>query len=163
MNVIDADKEKIDKLELLLKSQQLKFKKKRPCYYCWTSVGLCIGALFGFISFNYYKFSHFSIYNRAGLDGLSKKYFGYSTWDKLLIGNLFTPSYDWNSKTPRFYGEYFIKEDPGRFNATLHEALSASASSPVAFNPLTLYNGFGIREELVDGGVICNSPALYAF
>ena len=105
LNVIDADKEKIDKLELLLKSQQLKFKKKRPCYYCWTFVGLTIGALFGFVSFNYYKFTHFSIYNRAGLDGLSKKYFGYSTWDKLLIGNLFTPSYDWNSKTPRFYGE----------------------------------------------------------
>ena len=76
---------------------------------------------------------------------------------------MFTPSYDYNSKTPRFYGEYFINGDPGRYNATLSQALAGSASSPVAFDPLTLYNGFGIREELVDGGIICNSPSLYAY
>lgn len=94
---------------------------------------------------------------------MSIKYLGYTTWDKLLIKSLFTPSYDFNSKTPRFYGEYFKREDPARYNATLNEAIAASASSPVAFDPLTLYNGYGIREELVDGGIVCNSPSLYAF
>jgi patatin-like phospholipase/acyl hydrolase len=161
--VIDSDRDKLYKLDLLLISQQLKFKKARPCYQFWTFVGLLLGAVFGLITFHSYKSCNFSIYNRAGLDGLSKKYMGYSTWDKLLIGNLFTPSYEWNSKSPRFYGEHFIREDPGRFNATLDQALSASASSPVAFSPLTLYNGFGIREELVDGGIICNNPSLYAY
>jgi predicted acylesterase/phospholipase RssA len=76
---------------------------------------------------------------------------------------LFTPSFEWNSKTPRFYEEYFKKEDPGRYTGTLNEAVAASSSTPVAFNPLTLFNGFGVREELIDGGSTCNNPSLYAF
>jgi len=163
MKVIDDDKEKLDQVEIILKSQRNKFKKKRPCVYFWTIIGLGLGTLFALFSIFQYKSLNFAIYNRKGLDDLTKKYLGYTTWDKLLVKSLFTPSFDYNSKTPRFYGEYFKKEDPGRYNATLNQAIAASASSPVAFDPLTLYNGFGIREELIDGGLICNSPSLYAF
>ena len=81
-----------------------------------------MGALFGIYSLNLYKLKY-SLYNRKGLDDLTNKYMGYSTWDKLLIKSLFTPSFDYNSKTPRFYGNYFRREDPARFNGTLSEAV----------------------------------------
>lgn len=41
--------------------------------------------------------------------------------------------------------------------------MSASASAPVAFDPLVHVDRFNITDVLVDGGVICNSPALYAY
>jgi len=45
----------------------------------------------------------------------------------------------------------------------LHEAAAASASAPLAFSPLIKENKFKIKEAFIDGGIICNNPALYAF
>ena len=41
--------------------------------------------------------------------------------------------------------------------------MAASSSAPIGFDPLLHVNQFNITEILVDGGVICNSPALYAY
>ena len=41
--------------------------------------------------------------------------------------------------------------------------MAASSSAPIGFDPLLHVNVFNITEILVDGGVICNSPALYAY
>ena len=45
----------------------------------------------------------------------------------------------------------------------LKEAVAASASAPVAFQPEHHVNKFGITEQFIDGGIICNTPAFYAF
>ena len=65
--------------------------------------------------------------------------------------------------SPRLYSKYFVGTDAGNYNFYLANATSASASAPVAFSPLVIQNGFGIYEAMIDGGVICNNPALYAF
>ena len=52
---------------------------------------------------------------------------------------------------------------PGEYNVTLAEAVGASASAPLYFNPETNTNKFNITDELVDGGVICNNPSFYAY
>ena len=65
--------------------------------------------------------------------------------------------------TPRFYSKYFVETDPGNYDLPIRDAASASASAPVAFNPLIRKNKFGITEAFIDGGVICNNPALYAY
>ena len=51
----------------------------------------------------------------------------------------------------------------GNYNVMLREAVGASAAAPTFFDPKTLINHFNIEEQLVDGGIICNNPAMYAF
>ena len=34
---------------------------------------------------------------------------------------------------------------------------------PLAFNPQIIVNKYGIEEELIDGMIICNNPAMYAY
>ena len=72
-------------------------------------------------------------------------------------------TFDYNSMTPRFYSKYFIDIDHGNYNLPIRDAASASASAPVAFSPLIRKNEFDITEAFIDGGVICNNPALYAY
>ena len=45
----------------------------------------------------------------------------------------------------------------------LWTAVSASASAPIYFDPKSNKNQFEIEELLIDGGLICNNPSLYAF
>lgn len=72
-------------------------------------------------------------------------------------------TFDFNSMGPRFYSKYFKQNFPGLYNLKIHQAAAGSASAPVAFNPLIVPNLFNIKEALIDGGIICNNPSLYAW
>lgn len=42
--------------------------------------------------------------------------------------------------------------------------VGASSSAPTYFEPLGIpRDGYNITEVMIDGGVICNSPVLYAY
>ena len=41
--------------------------------------------------------------------------------------------------------------------------MGGSASAPTFFDPHQTENNFGIDEYVVDGAIICNNPAMYAF
>ena len=45
----------------------------------------------------------------------------------------------------------------------LREAVGGSASAPTYFDPMTYIDQYGTKERLIDGGVIANNPALYAY
>ena len=45
----------------------------------------------------------------------------------------------------------------------LRIAVGGSSSAPTYFDPEPYINKFNITAQLVDGGVICNNPAYYAF
>lgn len=104
-----------------------------------------------------------ALYNRDGLDSLTKEFLGENRWDNILQDDLLVTTFDYNSMSPRFYSKYFTSTDPGNYNFPIRNAASASASAPVAFSPFIRKNEFNITEALIDGGVICNNPALYAF
>ena len=72
-------------------------------------------------------------------------------------------SFDYNSYTPRFFSKIFSKQYPNIFDVKLREAVGGSAAAPTYFDPLSRKNGFGYEESLVDGGIICNNPVMYAF
>jgi patatin-like phospholipase/acyl hydrolase len=84
-------------------------------------------------------------------------------FDDVYADELLVTSYEYNSKTPRFYSKYFRTIDPGRYDVKLWTAVSASSSAPIYFDPKTHTNEFDIEETLIDGGLICNNPSLYAF
>ena len=45
----------------------------------------------------------------------------------------------------------------------IREAVAGSASAPYAFNPYILVDKLGLTEYLVDGGLVANSPSLFAY
>ena len=45
----------------------------------------------------------------------------------------------------------------------MKKATVASGSAPIYFDPTIYDNKYGIQENLIDGGIICNNPALYAY
>ena len=72
-------------------------------------------------------------------------------------------SFDYNSQTPRFFSRYMNYKNPGDYNEMLKTAVGASSAAPTAFDPLTNINGYGVEEQLIDGGMICNNPSMYAY
>lgn len=46
---------------------------------------------------------------------------------------------------------------------SLKIAVGASSSAPTYFDPLSYNDNFNIKDNLVDGGIICNNPAYYAY
>jgi patatin-like phospholipase/acyl hydrolase len=45
----------------------------------------------------------------------------------------------------------------------LWKAVASSSSAPIYFDPMNYTDKFDVTEYLVDGGVICNNPSLYAY
>jgi len=72
-------------------------------------------------------------------------------------------AFEFNSNQPRFYSKYFKSELAGYYDVTLAQAAGSSASAPIYFDPNSYTNVLGLKETLVDGGIICNNPALYAY
>lgn len=42
-------------------------------------------------------------------------------------------------------------------------ATASSSSAPVYFDPNTVHTNYNLTESLVDGGIICNNPSMYAY
>jgi patatin-like phospholipase/acyl hydrolase len=43
------------------------------------------------------------------------------------------------------------------------DATGASSAAPTYFDPKVQKNMYGLTELQIDGGIICNNPALYAY
>lgn len=45
----------------------------------------------------------------------------------------------------------------------LRTAMGGSGAAPIYFDPETHTDHYGIKEIVIDGGIICNNPELYAY
>jgi len=61
-----------------------------------------------------------------------------------LVDELLITSFDFNSKTPRFYSKYFQKIDPANYDVMLRIAVGGSSSAPTYFDPEPYINKFNI-------------------
>ena len=161
--ILSNDEEEIDKAFYILHDNKRKYRSNMFKMWIYTIVGVILGSIIAPFTLGIYGLIGFAYYDRSGLDSLTQYYIGDVKWDEVLVNDLFIATYSYNSKKPRFYDKYFIRQDPGTYNGMIHEAVAASASAPGAFNPKTMKSAFNITEELIDGGVICNSPAYYAY
>lgn len=126
-------------------------------------VGAIIGGLLAPVSIMLVKFLGFSLYSRVGLDAKLLEYYGDYTFDDILADDLLVTAFEYNSFSPRFFSKAFNKWDPD-YDVMLREAVGGSSSAPLYFDPLQLDNTpFNITEQLIDGGIICNNPAFYAY
>lgn len=91
-------------------------------------------------------------YSSAGIQALSQKWFGVIPMDKAKVPTLIM-AYDLSDGQPQMIRSY---GQEGSFPAWV--AARATSAAPTFFSPIE-YAG----KLLVDGGVIANNPALYAY
>lgn len=125
--------------------------------------GIIIGILFGGVTQVFFEDFAKAWYNRQGLDDYTKQNLQDLTFDDVSADELLVTSYEFNSHSPRFYSKYFKSIDPGRYDVYLRDAVAASSSAPIYFDPKRRTNQFSMNETLIDGGLICNTPSLYAY
>ena len=102
-------------------------------------------------------------YNRAGMDNMMHSLLGDITLKDVVPHELVIAAYAYNQQEPRFFSKFFQWEEFELYNVSLSNATGSSAAAPTFFDPNNLQNGYGFVEQLVDGGVICNNPAYYAY
>jgi len=104
-----------------------------------------------------------ALYKRDGLELLMKDYLGGARFGEALTDELLVVAYDYNSQEPRFFSKFFAKADPFIYDVPMSEATGASSAAPTFFDPKVSTNKLGLTELQIDGGIICNNPALYAY
>ena len=102
-------------------------------------------------------------YNRSSLENVMKDYLGSYTISETLTEEILITAYDYNSQEPRFYSKTYAKDDPKTYDVPVGNATGASSAAPTFFDPKKQINGYGLLELQIDGGIICNNPALYAY
>ena len=104
-----------------------------------------------------------SKYSRASLDKIMKVLVGKHLISDALTDELLIVAYDYNSQQPRFYSKMFANIEPNIYDVTFGNATGASSAAPTFFDPKVRLDGYGFKELQIDGGVICNNPAMYAY
>ena len=61
------------------------------------------------------------------------------------------------------YSKYFAKVEPYIYDVMAWEGASASSSAPGAFPPKEHKDGYHFTNYEVDGAMIANNPAFYAY
>lgn len=140
--------------------EYLKFKNRKWVVAFFFAIG---GSILGYWTPFFYSKMHNAAYNREGMDRVMKKYLGDFNFSKILPHELVIASYDYNQQEPRFYSKYMSWLASYSYDVEISNATASSAAAPVFFDPNKIQNGFNFTEYLVDGAVICNNPALYAY
>lgn len=78
------------------------------------------------------------------------------------LKEVFLVSYDYKSQEPRMFSKFAKKNGGPQFNLLIKDAAQASAAAPTFFDPKVVGEGEN-QQILIDGAVIANNPALYAF
>ena len=126
-------------------------------------VGVVGGAIFGyFFPFIINMLSN-SLYDRTNIEKIMVEFLGDSYFGDALTDELLVVAYDYNSQEPRFFSKYFSVQNAGIYDVLMSDACGASSAAPTYFDPKTYVNSFGLTELQIDGGIICNNPALYAY
>ena len=53
--------------------------------------------------------------------------------------------------------------NPKIYAVYINQATQASSAAPTYFDPASNANQYGLIEYQIDGGIIANNPAMYAF
>ena len=139
------------------------YDKNRPKKWVVFAIGLLIGFILGIEIPKWSSFLLNAKYSRGSLDQIMKDLLGAYNVKDALTDELLIVAYDYNSQEPRFYSKYFSLIDPAIYDVPIGNATGASSAAPTFFDPKVNQNGYGFRELQIDGGVICNNPAFYAY
>lgn len=140
-----------------------KYESCKPFKWLVVTLFILFGFFGGFYIPNFIYMMGNGKYSREGLDELMKLYYGEYNVEDALSEEILIVAYEYNSQQPRFYSKYFAGQESGIYQIATGNATGASSSAPGYFTPKLNTNKFDIPEILIDGGLICNNPSLYAF
>ena len=104
-----------------------------------------------------------SLYGRDSLEQIMDDYLGHANIKDAMTDELLVVAYNYNHNEPRFFSKWWSHVSPGWFDVKMSIATGASSAAPTFFDPQHYQNQYGLDEYLIDGGIICNNPALYAY
>jgi hypothetical protein len=156
---IDSDSlEQIKAAESELLEVDNKYHETKGRKWIVMLIGTALFAGLGFYLMpKLYALTH-SSYDRKGIESICERMFGNVNIDDALTDEVMIVSFEYNSHTPRLFTKWFAKQDNATFNVSLAQASEASSAAPMYFDPKTIGS-----QVLIDGGVIANEPAFYAY
>jgi len=83
-------------------------------------IGVILGVVLAPLTLKVWNFAGYSIYDRSGLDAVTKEKLGPYGWNNIIVDDLIITAYEYNSKQPRFYSKYFNRLDPGFYDLLIH-------------------------------------------
>jgi len=158
-NNIDENK----KAKSMIAESKAKFEKDRFKKWIVCLVGVFIGGILGWTLPKITTVLTRSVFDRAGLDRLTKELLPGAMVNDAVTDEVLVCAYDYNSQQPRFYSKYFSNDQPGIYEKEIAVAIAGSSSVPGGFQPQSVPTIYGQEQLIIDGMVIGNNPALYAF
>ena len=153
----------IQHTQLLLSQARAEYDINRPKQWVILVLGLLAGVITGVVvPWGINKVTH-SLYSRKSLDNIMKTLLGSYEIEDALTDELMIVAYEYNSERPRFYSKWFAKHNEAVYEVPIGNATGASSAAPTFFDPKVNFNTFGMEELLIDGGIICNNPSMYAY
>lgn len=126
-------------------------------------IGVLIGCLLGLGVPKISSVLSSSLYDRSAIEGLMDELIGQKNISSAMQDELLVVAYDYNSKQPRFYSKYFAELDANIYDVKMSIATGGSSAAPVFFEPQQAVDEYGIEQLVIDGGIIGNNPALFAY
>ena len=161
--VLTQDQNQIMSALDLLANEESSYKSNYFKMWLFMVFGIILGLAFSPMVVVVSSTLGYSFYKRDGLDSLLLEYLDHNTFEDITIDELVIASFDYNSHTPRFFSKHFAQMSPSQYDVELRIAVGGSAAAPTYFDPEVYDNGLGYQESLVDGGIICNNPVMYAY
>lgn len=161
--ILTNNEDQLNKAYMILFKDKQKMKRNKFKKWVCLAVGILIGGILAPLMIEMLTLIGFSFYSRDGLDTDLQDKIGDATFDDITTTELLVTSFDYNSLSPRFFSKKFREYDFARYNVPLKIAVGASSSAPTYFDPLKHIDAYNISSLLIDGGVICNNPAFYAY
>lgn len=153
----------LDKAFRILHDDIYRFKHNWYKKYICLGFGIILALTLAFPAVEFLPLMTMALYYRTGLDEVAEYNFGDRYFKDIAVDELLVNSYDYNHNAPKFFSRFFAEWDPPRFDRKIFQAVAASSSAPIYFDPRSDIDGYGFKENLIDGGVICNNPSLYAY
>lgn len=104
-----------------------------------------------------------SLYDRTQMETLMETLIGERNISESLFDEMLLVAYEYNSQQPRFYSKFFSKIDKGIYDVKMSLATGGSSAAPIYFEPQKIFDQYGIQQLVIDGGIIGNNPALFAY
>lgn len=158
-NNIDENK----KAKSMIAESKAQWEKDRFKKWIICGVGVLIGGILGWTLPKITTVLTRSVFDRSGLDRLTKELLPGAMVDDSVTDEVLVCAYDYNSQQPRFYSKYFSNDQPGIYDKEIAVAIAGSSSVPGGFQPQSVPTIYGQEQLIIDGMVIGNNPALYAF
>ena len=139
-------------------NEEMKYMEKKGRKWIVMILGGVIFAMLGWVAMPYVFMLTKSSYDRSGIEAICKEMFGKVRIHDAITNEVNIISYEYNSHQPRIFSKFSDATGGSNFTVGLSNASQASSAAPVYFDPKVIG-----EQVLIDGGVIANNPALYAY